>query len=172
MKKDIRFVNLIIVISILIPVVVAALMLMPKGSSASDYSYLPLFHSVLNGMTAIALILGYYFIKQKEIDLHKFSMLAAFLLSSTFLVSYVFYHFNTGHVVYGGEGIIRYAYFFILITHILLAIAIVPLALLSIYRGLSKQIVEHRKIGKWTLPIWIYVAITGVLVYLFMRSYY
>ena len=172
MSKDKRFVKLIIVVSVLIPIVVSGLMLMPKGEGSNDYSFLPLFHAGLNGMTAIALFLGFYFVKQKELAIHKACMIAAFFFFFFFLVSYVFYHFNTGHVVYGGEGMIRYVYFFILITHILLATAIVPMALLSIYRGLSNQIDEHKQIAKWTLPIWIYVAITGVLVYLFMSSYY
>ena len=132
MKKDIRFVNLIIVISVLIPIVVAVLMLMPKVDGSSDYSYLPLFHATLNGMTAISLFLGFYFVKQKELGIHKSCMIAAFFLSSIFLVSYVFYHFNTGHVTYGGEGLIRYVYFFILITHILFATAIIQMSLLSI----------------------------------------
>jgi putative membrane protein len=172
MNPNKRFVRLIIAVSILIPLVVAILMVLPNDDTNNRYAFLPQFHALLNGLTAIALILGFYWIKNKQIDLHKKAMLGAFALSSIFLVSYVFYHFNTGHTPYEGEGGIRYVYFFILITHIILAIAIVPMVLLSIYRGLTNQVEAHKRIAKKTFPIWVYVTITGVLVYLFMRPYY
>jgi len=172
MNQDKRFVRLIILVSVLIPVVVAILMVLPNKDTNNTYAFLPQFHALLNGLTAIALVFGFYWIKNKQIELHKKAMLTAFALSSIFLVSYVFYHFNTGHTPYEGEGSLRYVYFFILITHILLAIAIVPMALLSIYRGLTNQVDAHKKIAKKAFPIWVYVAITGVLVYLFMRPYY
>ena len=112
MKKDKRVVQLIVVLSVLIPLVVAVLMLLPSPDTNRNYSFLPQFHAFLNGMTAIALVLGFYFIKKKEIEIHKRCMLAAFFLSSVFLISYVFYHFNTGHTLYGGQGIVRYVYLF------------------------------------------------------------
>jgi len=94
------------------------------------------------------------------------------ILSSVFLVSYIIYHYNTGHTSFGGEGWIRPVYFTLLISHIILATAILPMALLSMYRGLANQISKHKSIAKWTFPIWLYVAISGVLVYLLMRPYY
>ena len=99
-------------------------------------------------------------------------MMVALLLSTTFLVSYVVSHATTPEARYGGEGVMRIIYFFILITHIILATTIVPLALFAIYRGLTGEIAKHKKIVKYTMPIWLYVSSTGVLVYLFMKSYY
>ena len=99
-------------------------------------------------------------------------MLAAFVLSAVFLVSYVISKLSNPPVPFGGEGMIRYAYFFVLITHILLSIPVLPLALLSIYRGMTGEFDKHIKIVKWAFPIWMYVAVTGVLVYIFMIPYY
>jgi len=170
--KDRVFIPIITVVSILIPIVVAILMVLPDRDPQGTLRGLPLFHATLNGMTAILLLFGLYFIRNMKIVQHRFCMLSAFVLSSTFLVSYIIYHFNTGHISYGGEGIIKFIYFFILITHIGLATTIVPLALLAIYRALTDQIEKHKKIVRWTFPLWLYVAVTGVLVYLMMRPYY
>ena len=170
--KDKVYIPIITIVSILIPIVVAILMVLPGRDPEGTLSGLPLFHATLNGLTAILLLFGIYFIINRKIALHRFCMLSAFVLSSVFLVSYVIYHFNTGHISYGGEGIIKFIYFFILITHIVLATTIVPLALLAIYRALTDQIAKHRKIARWTFPLWLYVAVTGVLVYLMMRPYY
>ena len=170
--KDKVYLPVITIVSILIPVVVVILMVLPGKDTQSSLSALPLFHATLNGMTAILLLLGFYFIKNMKIIQHRFCMLTAFALSSIFLASYVIYHFNTGHISYGGEGIIKYVYFFILVTHITLATTVVPFALLAIYRALTNQIERHKKIVRWTFPIWLYVAVTGVLVYLMMMPYY
>jgi len=170
--KDKVYLPIITIISILIPLVIAILMVLPDRDPQGTLSGLPLFHGTLNGLTAILLLFGLYFVKSMKIIQHKFCMLTAFLLSSMFLISYVIYHYNTGHISYGGEGIIRFIYFFILITHIILATTIVPLALLAIYRALTDQIEKHKKIVRWTFPLWLYVAVTGVLVYLMMRPYY
>jgi putative membrane protein len=158
----------------MIPIVVAILMVLPGRESYSESSLasLPLFHAVLNGSTAICLILGYYFIKSKQIKVHRALMLCAFILSSIFLVSYVVYHYSFPPTKFGGEGSIRTIYFFILISHIVLATTIVPLALFAIYYALSNQISKHKKVTKFTLPIWTYVSITGVLVYVLMSPYY
>ena len=99
-------------------------------------------------------------------------MLSAFVLSSIFLLSYVVSKLTNAPVPFGGEGFIRYIYFFILISHIVLSVAVLPLALLSIYRGITGEFEKHKSLVKWTFPIWIYVAITGVLVYVFMSPYY
>ena len=137
-----------------------------------DFSSLPFFHAILNGCTAMLLITGFFWIKNKNTKAHKISMLTAFVLSSIFLISYVVSKLTNAPTPYGGEGMIRFIYFFILISHILLSIPVLPLALFSIYRGLTGEVNKHKKIVKWTFPVWIYVAITGVLVYIFMTPYY
>ena len=137
-----------------------------------DFSSLPFFHAVLNGSTAILIFIGFIFIKNNNSKMHRVSMLSAFILSSVFLLSYVISKITNDPVPFGGEGNIRYVYFFILISHILLSIPVLPLALLSIYRGMTGEIDKHKRIVKWTFPIWMYVAVTGVLVYVMMSPYY
>ena len=175
-KKDLIFVPLIIGLSIIIPIVVALLMLFPTvfhiESKIIDFSSLPFFHAILNGSTAILLFKGFILIKNKKIKAHKVAMLTAFVLSAIFLVSYVISKLTNNPVPFGGEGMIRYVYFFILISHILLSIPVLPLALFSIYRGMIGEINKHKALVQWTFPIWMYVAITGVLVYVFMAPYY
>ena len=175
-KQDSFFVPLIISLSVIIPIVVALLMLFPDvfhiESESVDFSSLPFFHAILNGSTAVLLFAGFILIKNKKTNLHKISMLSAFILSSIFLLSYVTSKLTNSPVPFGGEGIIRYIYFFILISHIILSVAILPLALFSIYRGITGEIEKHKSIVKYTFPIWIYVAITGVLVYILMTPYY
>ena len=175
-QQDSFFVPLIITLSILIPIAVALLMLFPDvlhiESKNLDFSSLPFFHAILNGCTAILLITGFIWIKNKKTKAHKISMMTAFILSSIFLISYVVSKLTNAPVPFEGEGTIRYVYFFILISHIVLSIPVLPLALFSIYRGLTGEITKHKKIVKWTFPIWIYVAVTGVMVYIFMIPYY
>lgn len=171
--KDRKFLTLIAILSVAIPMVVAVLFFMPKsGNSSVDVSYLPAFHAILNSMTAVALVIGFYFVKQGNSKAHRAAMLVAFGLSSIFLVSYVTYHFLGQRTSYGGEGILVYIYYFILLTHIVLAVVIVPLVLLSVYFGITNQLKRHRLISNWTFPIWLYVAVTGVLVYLMISPYY
>ena len=175
-KRDNIFVPIIISLSIIIPIMVALLMLFPNvfyiASENYDFSSLPFFHAVLNGSTAILIFTGFVLIKNKKTQLHKTAMLSAFVLSSIFLVSYVISKMTNEPILFGGEGMIRYVYFFILISHILLSIPVLPLALFSIYRGITGEIEKHKSIVKWTFPIWMYVAITGVLVYLLMSPHY
>lgn len=170
---DRKFLTLIAVLSVAIPVVVALLFFMPEsGSSNVDVSYLPGFHATLNSLTAITLVVGYVNVKRGNTRAHRTAMLVAFSLSAIFLVSYVTYHFLGQRTVYGGEGLLKYIYYFILLTHIVLAVVIVPLVLLSVYFGITNQLKRHRRISKWTFPVWLYVAITGVLVYLLISPYY
>ena len=175
-KRDSIFVPIIISLSVIIPIAVAFLMLFPNvfhiASENYDFSSLPFFHAVLNGSTAILIFTGFVLIKNKKTELHKVSMLSAFSLSSIFLVSYVISKITNEPVPFGGEGMIRDIYFFILISHILLSIPVLPLALFSIYRAMTGEIEKHKSIVKWTFPIWMYVAITGVLIYLLMNPYY
>jgi len=175
-KQDSFFVPLIILLSIIIPIVVALLMLFPTvfhiESESIDFSSLPFFHAILNGSTAVLLFTGFILIKNKKTNLHKISMLSAFVLSSVFLLSYVTSKLTNSPVHFGGEGFIRYIYFFILISHIILSVFVLPLALFSIYRGMTGEIEKHKSIVKYTFPVWMYVAITGVLVYILMSPYY
>lgn len=175
-KKDSFFIPLIITLSIAVPVVVALLMLFPSifhiNTKNYNFNSLPFFHAVLNGATAILLFVGYVLIKNKKNTLHKTCMISAFVMSAIFLVSYVISKLVLNHQnsIYEGEW--RLLYLFILISHILLSIPVLPLAMFSIYRGMTGEINRHKSIVKWTFPIWMYVAITGVLVYFFMSEYY
>ena len=175
-KQDSFFVPLIISLSIIVPILVALLMIFPSvfhiESESIDFTSLPFFHAILNGSTAVLLFTGFVLIKNKKANLHKTAMLSAFVLSSVFLVSYVTSKLTNAPVPFGGEGLIRYIYFFILISHIILSIAVLPLALFSIYRGITGEIEKHKAIVKYTFPVWMYVAITGVLVYILMSPYY
>lgn len=129
---------------------------------------LPAVNATLNAISTVFLLTGYVLIRQRRIAQHRFCMIAAFTTSALFLVSYLVYHANVGSVPFKGQGPIRAVYFTILITHIILAAAIVPLVLLTLTRGLRKQFVKHRAIARWTFPLWLYVSITGVIVYLML----
>lgn len=118
-----------------------------------------------NALSTILLLLGFKAIKRKDFSVHMKYMLGAFVSSALFLVSYVVYHHFVGDTKFMGEGIIRYIYFFILITHIVLSVFVVPLVLTTFYFALSGRYVQHRRIAKWTFPIWMYVSVTGVLVF-------
>lgn len=135
-------------------------------------SFLPLLNAVMNGATFIFLLSALYAIKQKNIQRHRNFIFMAFLCTSVFLLSYLLYHFTTPSTKFGGHGVIKYIYYFILLTHIPLAIITVPLALVSIGRGLNMEVILHKKITRWTMPIWLYVSSTGVIVYLLISPYY
>ncbi|TQI71886.1 putative membrane protein [Gramella sp. Hel_I_59] len=167
-------VPVIIGLSIAVPAIVVVLMLLPERYNifGADSMTFPLFHGVLNFLTAILLVVGYFFMKADNFLAHRNTMIAAFGLSVVFLVSYVLSKISNEPVPYGGEGILRYVYFFILVSHIILSGIIVPLVLFTMYRGLSGEYDKHSKIARWTFPIWLYVAVTGVLVFLFMMPYY
>ncbi len=177
LKKQDRIVILLItILSIVVPLAVALLMLFPEffslKSTFPQAKKLPAFHAILNGTTAVLLILGGLFISKKKIQLHRAVMVGAFGLSAIFLVSYVISKISNPPVPFGGEGLIRTVYFFILVSHIVLSVPVLPLAMLSIYRGSTMEISKHKALVKYTYPIWLYVAITGVLVYVLMTPYY
>ena len=130
---------------------------------------LPALNATLNGLSAIFIMTGYVLIKRGERELHKRCMLAALVTSSAFLVSYVIYHANTGSRPFPGTGIVRAVYFAILITHVVLAATILPLALTTTARGLRAQYTRHVAIARWTFPLWLYVSVTGVVIYFFLR---
>lgn len=134
------------------------------------YHYLPLFEALLNTSTAVLLLIGLVLILKKKKDLHMKVMWTAFILSVLFLVSYLVLHFGIGEVRFIGKGMIRPIYFTILISHIILATAIVPLVLITLYRATKGNYKKHRKIARWTWPIWFYVAITGVIIFLMLAA--
>lgn len=133
---------------------------------------LPALNATINGTCTVLLLLSLYFIKRKQISIHKRLNILTFILSSVFLVSYIIFHSTGVKTTYGGTGVIRIVYYFILITHIILAAVVLPLVLLSFQRGLQMQVEKHRKLVRWSYPIWLYVTITGVLVYLMVSPYY
>jgi len=135
-------------------------------------SDLPTLNAALNGISAVLLTAGYVLIRGGRPDLHKRCMLAALTTSALFLVSYVVYHLNTGSRPFPGQGAIRAVYFSILVTHVILAAAILPLALTTAARGLLNQYDRHVRIARWTLPIWLYVSVTGVVIYLMLYRLY
>ncbi|WP_395050853.1 DUF420 domain-containing protein [Flavobacterium sp.] len=170
-----KFSKFIVIISILIPVVVALLFsvkLKDYGINVQPLSFLPPIYATINGITAVVLIAGVLAIKNGKRKLHERLMTTAIALSIVFLVMYVAYHMTTDSTKFGGEGLIRNVYFFILITHIILSIAVIPLVLITYVRALANKFDKHKKIAKITFPIWLYVAITGVVVYLMISPYY
>ena len=167
MSKDQFWTRIIYIISIVISLAVAFLILGPRPEGiegALDVSGLPLVNATINSITTILLIVGYFFIIRKNRTMHRNIMLTSFGTSSLFLVTYIIYHwFKSGPKLYTGDfGAI---YYFILITHIFLAMIIIPLALFTLYRGWFSQLKRHRKIARVTLPVWLYVSITGVIIY-------
>ena len=158
------------IISVAIPVIVAILF-----GVRVDYElpiFLPPIYSSLNALTAVLLVLALLAIKSKKIKLHQRLMQTCIALSLVFLVMYIAYHMTTDPTTFGGEGYVKSLYFFILISHILLSIALIPLVLISYVRAFQEEFPAHRKISKITFPIWLYVAVTGVVVYLMISPYY
>ena len=129
---------------------------------------LPHLNATLNGVSFVLLTAGYVMIRSGRKEAHRAFMLGAVTASSLFLISYVIYHANAGSRPFTGQGIVRPVYFFILITHVILAAAIVPLALITLSRALAGRFDRHRRIARWTLPIWLYVSVTGVVIYLML----
>jgi uncharacterized membrane protein YozB (DUF420 family) len=132
---------------------------------------LPSINALLNGTAAILLICGYTLIRRKRIDAHRRVMLTAFTVSCLFLVCYLVYHYEVGHVVYQKTGIIRSVYLTLLTSHTVLAAAVPFLAVITLRRGLAARFDRHRRIARWTLPIWLYVSVTGVVVYLMLYQF-
>ncbi|BDD05578.1 DUF420 domain-containing protein [Aureibacter tunicatorum] len=141
-------------------------------SQSYDFSYIPKLNATLNGLTFLSLLGALISIKLKKLTLHRNFIFAALGFTGIFLGSYLLYHFTTPSTAYGGVGMIKVVYLFILITHILLAALIVPLALVSIARGLNMKTEKHKKIARWVMPIWLYVSLTGVVIYLMISPYY
>lgn len=140
--------------------------------STLSVSALPTLNAVLNGTCALLLAVGYLFIRRRKVAAHRACMISAFGISTLFLISYLTYHYHVGSRPFGGQGAIRALYFTILISHTILAVAIVPLVLITLYRGLKGRFDRHVAIARWTLPLWLYVSVTGVIVYLMLYQLY
>jgi putative membrane protein len=169
-NKSERYRKLIIAVSIVIPVAVAALF--GVKIPGYDFSFLPPIYATINGITAVLLILAIVAIKNGKRQVHERLMKTCILLSIVFLVMYILYHMTSDSTPYGGEGTIRYVYFFILVSHILLSIVIIPMVLFTYVRAITGDFERHRALAKFTFPIWLYVAVTGVVVYWMISPYY
>ena len=169
-SKDNFWVNIIYIVSVVISAAVAFLILGPRPegvNEALDVTILPTVNASLNAITTVLLLVGYILIVKRKRSLHKNTMLIAFGTSGAFLVSYIIYHwFKAGPKSYTGD--FTSLYYFILISHIILAALIIPLALLTLYRGWTDNLKLHKKIAKITLPLWLYVSVTGVVIYLML----
>jgi putative membrane protein len=180
MKKDLNAVELkyrkwIIFLSLAIPIFVAILFkikLKDLGFNVVPLTFLPKIYATINGLTAVILIAAVIAIKNGKRKLHENLMKTAIACSLAFLVMYIAYHMTTDSTNFGGEGAIKIVYFVILITHIILSIAIIPMVLITYVRALAKRFDKHKKLSRITFPIWLYVAVTGVIVYLMISPYY
>lgn len=169
--KDRRYNRTIVILSILVPLAVAILFGMPK-IRGYDLSFLPPVYATINGVTALLLTTAYVAIRRGKRLLHERLMKTCIALSALFLMLYVAYHLTSESTPFGGTGVVRYVYFFILITHILLSVGVIPFVLFTFARALSGDFQKHKKLARLTFPVWLYVAVTGVLVYLLISPYY
>lgn len=162
------------IVSVVVPALVAFLIFKskPSGDTPNFVNFLPTVNAIINSTVTLLLVLGLIWIKKGRMGLHKIAMLTAFALSALFLISYIIYHYSATHVTFGGEGAVKGIYLFILASHIILSAVIVPLAIFAIYRALAGQMEKHRKIVKFAWPIWFYVSVTGVVVYLMAHVFY
>jgi putative membrane protein len=133
---------------------------------------LPAVNAILNSTSAVLITIGYLFIRQRRIAAHRTCMVAAFFTSTLFLISYLTYHYYHGSTKFSGQGSIRTVYFAILFSHTILAAVIVPLVLTTLYRAVRGQFVNHARIARWTFPVWLYVSVTGVIVYFMLYKLY
>lgn len=168
-NKD-RYRSLILALSIIIPVAVA--LLFRVKIYGYDLTFLPPIYATLNGITAVLLIIAVAAIKNKKRSTHEVLIKTCITLSAAFLVMYVAYHITTERTVYAGKGWIQYLYYFILITHIVLSVVVIPFVLFTFSRALSGNFERHRALAKFTFPIWLYVSVTGVIVYWMISPYY
>ena len=168
--QEAKYKRLILIVSIVLPLAVAALF----GVKIEGYnlSFLPPIYASVNGLTAITLISALIAVKQKKYETHKKLIILCMSLSVSFLLMYIAYHATSESTHFGGEGAIKYIYYFILITHILLSIAVIPFVLYSFMYGATKQLEKHKKLVRFAFPLWLYVAISGVVVYRMISPYY
>ena len=175
LAKEKKYKKIITVLSVVIPIAVAALFgvnLRSLGFDVEPLKFLPPIYASINGVTAVLLIAAVIAIKKGNKKLHEQLNTAAIACSLLFLLMYIAYHMTSDSTSFGGEGIIKYVYYFILITHIILSIIVIPFVLISYMKAKLIKFPEHKKIAKKTFPIWLYVAVTGVIVYLMISPYY
>ena len=175
LKAEKKYNTWIVVLSVIIPVVVAILFgvnLRELGFDVEPFTFLPPIYASINAVTAHVLVLAFIAIQNKNIARHKRLMQFAITLSLAFLVMYVAYHMSSDSTKYGGEGFMKYVYYVILITHILLSVIVIPFVLITYVRAITNNIERHKKIAKITFPLWLYVAISGVVVYIMISPYY
>jgi putative membrane protein len=141
----------------------------PAAAASSEYAFLPGLNAVLNGLAATALLIGFTFIRARRIAQHRASMITAFIFSTLFLISYILHHALHGDVLYPSHAPFRTFYLWLLASHIILAIVALPLVLITFFFSLSGRIPQHRRIARWTFPLWLYVSITGVVTYVMLR---
>ena len=165
-----KYNRIIVILSVAIPLVVA--ILFGVRLDVTLPVFLPPIYATINALTAMVLVFAFIAIRSNKIRLHKRLMTFAIVLSVAFLVMYVAYHMTSDSTKFGGEGALKYIYFFILITHILLSIAVIPFVLITYVRAITNDFEKHKKIAKITFPLWLYVAVTGVLVYILISPYY
>jgi len=172
--SDKGFFRLVVIITIAVMGLVTLLQYLPAEMrpTAEFAKVLPFVNATLNTLVSIALVLGLIAIKSGKKGVHQAYMLTAFILSTVFLWSYVTYHTCTEHTVFGGEGTVKYAYYIILTSHIILAAGVLPMVLYTMYYSTSGNFVKHKKWAKVTFPIWLYVSVTGVIVYFMIAPYY
>jgi putative membrane protein len=175
LAKEKQYKKIITILSVAIPLAVAALFginLKKLGVDVEPLRFLPPIYASINGLTAVLLVLSVIAIKKGHQKLHERLNTFAIICSALFLVMYVAYHMTSDSTTYGGEGVIQYVYYFILITHIALSVVIIPFVLITFMRARLGKFADHKKIAKITFPLWLYVAVTGVIVYLMISPYY
>ncbi len=141
----------------------------PAAASSAQYAFLPALNAVLNGLSAVALLIGYTFIRVRRIAAHRAAMIAAFAFSTLFLVSYILHHYLHGDVFYPAHAALRSLYLPLLASHIILAVVALPLVLVTFFFSLTGRIPQHRRVARWTFPLWLYVSITGVVTWAMLR---
>lgn len=174
-EKEKKYNKWIVALSIIVPIAVAALFgvnLRRLGFDVEPLTFLPPIYATINGLTALILIVAVIAIKKKNVVLHENLMTTAVGCSVVFLVLYIAYHMTSDSTKFGGEGYISYIYYFILITHIVLSVVIIPFVLITYVRAITNNIERHKKIAKITFPLWLYVAVTGVIVFAMISPYY
>ena len=165
-----KYNKVIVIISVIIPLVVVALF--GVKIEGVDLTFLPPIYATINGITALMLIIALIAIRKRQVRLHEYIMKTCIGLSAAFLIMYLLYHMTSDPTSYGGEGASKYVYFFILISHIILSVAVIPLVLFTFVRALSQRYDKHRKLARITFPVWFYVAVSGVVIYLMISPYY
>lgn len=174
-EEEKKYKGIIWTLSVIIPLAVAALFginLQKMGYDVEPLSFLPPIYATINGLTAVCLIIAVAAIKRGNVKMHENLIKLCMVFSSLFLLMYVAYHMTSTSTSYGGEGAIKYVYFFILVTHIILSIVIIPFVLFTFVRGIAGAYERHKKLARITYPMWLYVAVTGVIVYLMISPYY